>query len=284
MRHVLAAQQAQKARLPGAVRAAQRDPVALFDAEADAAAHGRAAIAHRDVPQQRQPVCVIRQLVQLQGRGLLAIEAHVDMKNVIADGDIVAGLDVLAEIADGLLDVGICYIIAAIAVCGIITIVDGDTETLMPVTGNTGDYTRSNGFQPGVWRHLEIDAMVEEILTCLWMRLLAIIHCYFQWTGLGQLERHGIAARRNETHCCVVFHCCQLIGSYYNGSPPSHINRMESVNILAIVDSLDNLLLVDMLGQWQLNDESIHISIPIQSIHTCEKFLLCNVIFISNES
>lgn len=42
---------------------------------------------------------------ELQGIDLLAIEAHVDMKNVIADGDIVAGLDVLAEIADGLLDV-----------------------------------------------------------------------------------------------------------------------------------------------------------------------------------
>ena len=95
VRHVLAAQQAQKARLPGAVRAAQRDPVALLDAEADAAAHGRAAIAHRDVPQQRQPVRVIWKLVQLQGRGLLDV---FQQRRFFLDGGVLPPFEILAPL------------------------------------------------------------------------------------------------------------------------------------------------------------------------------------------
>ena len=95
MRHVLAAQQAQKACLPGAVRAAQRDPVALLDTEADAAAHGRAAIAHRDVPQQRQPVRVIWKLVQLQGRGLLDV---FQQRRFFLDGGVLPPFEILAPL------------------------------------------------------------------------------------------------------------------------------------------------------------------------------------------
>ena len=54
---------------------------------------------------------------------------------------------------------------------------------------------------------------------------------------------------------------------------------MESIYILAVVDSLDNLLLVDVLWQWQLNDESINIVVLVQLVNTCQQFLFGNVVF-----
>ena len=52
---------------------------------------------------------------------------------------------------------------------------------------------------------------------------------------------------------------------------------METIDILTIVDSLDNLLLIDVLGQWQLNDESVDIVVLVQFINTCQKLCLCDI-------
>ena len=69
--------------LPGAVRAAQRDPVALLDAEADAAAHGRAAIAHRDVPKSYD-LCLNSGKLGVEGTAK-AIKDYVSLRNNITD-------------------------------------------------------------------------------------------------------------------------------------------------------------------------------------------------------
>ena len=53
---------------------------------------------------------------------------------------------------------------------------------------------------------------------------------------------------------------------------------MEAIHILAIVDSLDNLLLVDMLGQRQLHDEAIYISILIKLLNLSKKLCLGNIV------
>ena len=42
-----------------------------------------------------------------------------------------------------------------------------------------------------------------------------------------------------------------------------HIDRMESIHILAIINRLDDFLLIDMFRQRQLDDEAIHVFILI---------------------
>ena len=58
---------------------------------------------------------------------------------------------------------------------------------------------------------------------------------------------------------------------------------METVDILTVVDGLDNLLLVDMLGQGQLHDETIDIAIAVQAVYTGQQFFLSDVILIADE-
>ena len=54
---------------------------------------------------------------------------------------------------------------------------------------------------------------------------------------------------------------------------------MESVNIFSIVDSLDYLLLINMLGERELNDKTVNISIVIQFLHCIKEFLLAHILF-----
>ena len=49
---------------------------------------------------------------------------------------------------------------------------------------------------------------------------------------------------------------------------------METVYILTVIDGLDDLLLIDMLRQRQLYDKPIDISIFVESVDTCQQFLL----------
>ena len=58
---------------------------------------------------------------------------------------------------------------------------------------------------------------------------------------------------------------------------------METVDILTVVDGLNNLLLVNMLGQGQLHDETIDITIAVQIIHTGQQFFLSDVILNTDE-
>ena len=58
---------------------------------------------------------------------------------------------------------------------------------------------------------------------------------------------------------------------------------METIDILAVVDSLDNLLFVDMFGQGQLYDEAIDIAIAIQVVDTGQQLVFCHVILEADE-
>ena len=58
---------------------------------------------------------------------------------------------------------------------------------------------------------------------------------------------------------------------------------MEAVNILAVVNGHDDLLLVNMFGQRQLHDEAVDVGIIVELSHTTEKFLLRDIIFVADQ-
>ena len=58
---------------------------------------------------------------------------------------------------------------------------------------------------------------------------------------------------------------------------------METVDILAVVDGLDDLLLIDMLGQRELHDEAIDIGVLVQFVNTGQKLLFGDVVLKADE-
>ena len=63
----------------------------------------------------------------------------------------------------------------------------------------------------------------------------------------------------------------------------SHVYGMETIHILAIVYRHGHLLLVNMLRQRKLHDESVHILILVQPVNAGQEFLFSHIILISNE-
>ena len=53
---------------------------------------------------------------------------------------------------------------------------------------------------------------------------------------------------------------------------------MEAIDILMIVNSLDDLLLVDVLRQRKLNDEAVHTGVLIQLLHFSQQRRLRDVV------
>ena len=53
---------------------------------------------------------------------------------------------------------------------------------------------------------------------------------------------------------------------------------MEAVHVLAVVNSLDNLLLRDVLWQRQLDDESVYIGILVEFVNLGKKLLFGDVV------
>ena len=51
-------------------------------------------------------------------------------------------------------------------------------------------------------------------------------------------------------------------------SHATHIDGMEAIHVLTIVDGLDDLLLVNVLRQGQLHDEPVNITVAVQAVHT----------------
>ena len=54
---------------------------------------------------------------------------------------------------------------------------------------------------------------------------------------------------------------------------------MEAIHILAIVNSLYDFLLVNMLRQGQLHDKAIYIGIVVEFVHTCQQLIFRHVVF-----
>lgn len=61
------------------------------------------------------------------------------------------------------------------------------------------------------------------------------------------------------------------------------VDGVETVHVLAVVDSHDDLLLVDMLRQRQLNDEAIDILVFVEAVNTSQQLFLRHVILIADE-
>ena len=59
---------------------------------------------------------------------------------------------------------------------------------------------------------------------------------------------------------------------------------MESVHVLAIVNSLDYVLLVDVLGKGKLNDETVNIGIVVEFGNLGQKYILGDVTLITDQS
>ena len=64
---------------------------------------------------------------------------------------------------------------------------------------------------------------------------------------------------------------------------PAHIDGMETVNILAVIHSHDDFLLVNMAGQRQLHDIAIHIIICIEFLYLGKKFFFAHGVVKTNE-
>ena len=59
---------------------------------------------------------------------------------------------------------------------------------------------------------------------------------------------------------------------------------MEPVDVLAIIDGFDNLLLRDVLRERQLHYEAVDLVVGIEAVDGLEQFLLGDVVLIANES
>ena len=58
---------------------------------------------------------------------------------------------------------------------------------------------------------------------------------------------------------------------------------MKTVDILAVVDCFGYLLLVNVLRQWKLYDESVYIRVVVQFVNFLQKFFLCDIGLVTYE-
>ena len=63
----------------------------------------------------------------------------------------------------------------------------------------------------------------------------------------------------------------------------SNVDWMESVHILAVIDSLNDLLAVDVLRQRKLHNEAIDLGILVQFVHLGKEFLLGDITLETNQ-
>ena len=58
---------------------------------------------------------------------------------------------------------------------------------------------------------------------------------------------------------------------------------MKTVDVLAVVDGLDNLLLVNVLRQRQLDDKAVNVAVLVQAVYAGQQFLFRHVGLIADE-
>ena len=63
----------------------------------------------------------------------------------------------------------------------------------------------------------------------------------------------------------------------------SHVDGVEAVDILAIVNGLDDFLFGDVAGQGELHDEAVDIGIAVELVDAGQEFFLGHVVFITDE-
>ena len=63
----------------------------------------------------------------------------------------------------------------------------------------------------------------------------------------------------------------------------THVDGVETIDILAVVDSLDNLLLMDVGRQGQLYDETVDVIVGVEFVYLVEEFFLADAFVETNE-
>lgn len=63
----------------------------------------------------------------------------------------------------------------------------------------------------------------------------------------------------------------------------AHIYRVESVYILTVIYCHGHLLLIDVLRQRKLNDESVNIIILVQLVYALQELFFGNILLITDE-
>ena len=63
----------------------------------------------------------------------------------------------------------------------------------------------------------------------------------------------------------------------------SHVDGMEAIDVLPIVDGLSDAPFVDVLRERQLHDKSVNVLVLVQFVNAGQQFLLRHVIFIADE-
>ena len=63
----------------------------------------------------------------------------------------------------------------------------------------------------------------------------------------------------------------------------ANVDGVESVNVLAVVDGLDDFLAVDVAGEGQLDDEAVDASIVVELVDFAEEFGFADGVFETDE-
>ena len=123
-------------------------------------------------------------------------------------------------------------------------------------------------------------------------------HCGVAMLFLEHQLSHGlandVAAAQNHTFLSrcgnfIAFEQCDNAkgcGRNKTGQAQCHatcIHWVNTVNILVVINGIDHLLLVNVLGQRQLNDEAVNIGIIVQSANAVEKLFLGSILVHADE-
>ena len=118
-------------------------------------------------------------------------------------------------------------------------------------------------------------------------------HCRVAWIGLLHHQRghrlaHDVRTAQYDAMLALggdIIAFEQIHDAHRRGAhearkangKTSHIDRMESIHILAVVNGLDDLLAVDMLRQRKLHDEAVNLGILVQFVHLGKEFFLGDI-------
>ena len=99
-------------------------------------------------------------------------------------------------------------------------------------------------------------------------------------------QYYGFLAAGLDIVALKQFHDAVGCGRYEAGQTDAHaahVDGVETVNVLAVVNSLDYVLLVDVLGQGELDDESVYVGIVVEFGNLCQKYILGDVTLKADE-
>ena len=111
----------------------------------------------------------------------------------------------------------------------------------------------------------------------------------------GHRFTHDVATTQDDTFlafCVDVVALQQFEDAVWRGrhvagqanGETSHIDGVETVHVLTVVNSFDYFLFGDVLGQGELHDEAVHVGIVVQFTYLGQQFFFGHVGFVANET